>query len=145
MRKTSLAGLKKKLWKIFSEYVRRKDCFTDVLCEGFTSCFTCGLRSHWKTLDAGHYHAGSTSLRLFFDERNVHPQCTACNRFRHGNLTAYAVALRKKYGEGILEELDALRHQPVKYSRSDYEGFIQIYQDKLKDLEGLGGTILGDR
>ena len=69
---------------------------------------------------------------FIFMKKNVHPQCTACNRFRRGNLTAYAIALRKRYGESILEELDELKHKSVKYSRSDYEELIEKYKGLLK-------------
>lgn len=124
--KISLSGLNKKLWKLFSEHIRQK--YADE--EGFVKCFTCDAGRHWKEMDAGHYIPKSVSLRLRFDERNVHPQCTACNRFRHGNLTEYAIALQKKYGAKILEELDALRHEPTKYSRLDYEDMIDKYTNK---------------
>lgn len=86
-------------------------------------------------MDAGHYIPKSVSLSLRFDERNVHPQCTACNRFRHGNLTQYALALEKKYGANILEQLDSERHKFAKFSRTDYEIMIQDIQIKLADLK----------
>ncbi len=84
-------------------------------------------------MDAGHYIASSISLALRFDERNVHPQCTACNRFRHGNMAQYALELQKKYGPDILEELDYFRkqHQGIKLSRNDYEDMIDKYKEKL--------------
>lgn len=98
-------------------------------------CFTCENTHHWKDMDAGHYHAGSTSLSLFFDEKNVHPQCSGCNRFRHGNLTNYALALKKKYGESILEDLQIRKHLIDKITKSQYEEKIQEYKEKLKDIE----------
>jgi len=79
-------------------------------------------------MDAGHYIAKTHGLSIYFEERNVHPQCTACNRFRRGNLTSYAIALRKRYGETILEELDAIKHQTRKFSVSDYEELIEKYK-----------------
>lgn len=85
-------------------------------------------------MDAGHYHPRTNGLAVFFDERNVHPQCTGCNRFRHGNLTSYAVSLRKKYGGVILEELDALRQTIRKISAVEYCELIETYQEKLKKL-----------
>lgn len=126
----SLPFLSKKLWKIFSEYVRRKDADE----EGAVACFTCGRWDVWKNLDAGHYIAKSVSLSLRFDERNVKPQCTACNRFRHGNLTQYALALQELYGTEILGQLNAEKHQITKFTRFGYEEMIQKYQEKLAAL-----------
>jgi len=93
-------------------------------------------------LDAGHYVPKSVSLSLKFDERNVKPQDTACNRFRHGNLTQFALGLEKLYGPGILEQLDSEKHKTTKYYKGDYESMIETYQQKLKDLDG---DILGAR
>lgn len=129
--KSSLPALSRKLWKIVSEYIRRKDADED----GTVKCFTCLNTHHWKEIDAGHYVPSSVSLALRFNEKNVHPQCTACNRFRRGNLTQYAVALEKKYGLGILQELDTLRHSVARYSRSDYEEMIRVWSEKLKSLD----------
>jgi hypothetical protein len=120
-------NLKKKLWGLFSRYVRRSHADEN----GMVKCFSCDSVHHWKEMDAGHYHAGSTSLALFFDERNVKPQCTACNRFRHGNLTQYAIALQKLYGMDILDTLDGARHTIDKISNSTYEALIEKYEEKL--------------
>ena len=40
-----------------------------------------------------------------YDERNNHCQCVACNVFKKGNLTVYALRLIKIYGTKLLEEL----------------------------------------
>lgn len=115
----SLQRLKKDLWKAFSEYIRQRD-------RGI--CISCDKQQNWKDCHAGHYFPRTTGLALFFDERNVNCQCAGCNTFRHGNLAAYAIALRKKYGEGILEELDAKRRQFKKYTRAEYETLIEKYK-----------------
>lgn len=84
-------------------------------------------------MHAGHYYAKSLGLAVYFDEVNVQAECPACNLFKHGNLAPYAIALRKKYGPDVLEELERLKNSFVKYSRSDYEELIQKYQEKLND------------
>ena len=76
---------------------------------------------------AGHYVPKSYGLSLYFDERNVNSQCSGCNLFKHGDLSSYAVALRKKYGPDILEELDAKRKEVKKYTRAEYEELIRKY------------------
>jgi hypothetical protein len=132
-RKPSLPSLNKKLWSIFSQYIRRKDADSN----GIVSCISCGTRKHWKTVDCGHYIPKSISLSLRFDERNNHSQCTSCNLWKHGNAPQYALALQKLYGPGILEELDTFRrdNQGFKLSRTDYEELIEKYKVKLAELD----------
>lgn len=115
---------KQKLWKVFSEYIRQKYADDD----GYVACISCGVVKHWKELHAGHYIPKSLGLNIYFAEKNVHPQCAGCNMFRHGNLAPYALALKKKYGEGILEELDAMRHQTRKIPEFEYLEMIQKYK-----------------
>ena len=80
---------KKKAWVKFSEWVRRK-------ADGV--CFTCRVKNRWQDCDAGHFRHD----RLDFDTRNVHCQCQKCNRFLHGNLGNYALALAEEIGlEGV--------------------------------------------
>lgn len=123
--------LKAKLWKIFSEYIRRKDADH----QGLAACVSCGKIDHWKNLDAGHYIPKSLGLSIYFEERNVAPQCAGCNRFRHGHLTSYALYLIKTYGAGILDDLDALRRTKAKFSASDYLELIEAYKQKLDALQ----------
>lgn len=127
MKNPSLSTLKKKTWILFSIRIRKKYANED----GMVQCISCPSIKHWKEMDAGHYLPKSLGLSIYFEEKNVHPQCTACNRFRHGNLTAYAIALRKRYGEGILEELETLKNTPRKISRGEYLELIEHYKGKL--------------
>jgi len=85
-------------------------------------------------MDAGHYIPKTGGLSIYFDEKNVHCQCTYCNRFMHGNLAPYAIALRQRYGETILEELAWKKQQITKYTTQDYQYLIQVYKEKLKTL-----------
>ena len=48
---TTISKLKKKLDKIFSEFIRRRNA--DHL--GRVKCFTCGVEKHWKEQQAGHF------------------------------------------------------------------------------------------
>lgn len=123
-----LPRLKKRLWILFSQYIRQRDADEN----GYAPCISCGKVEHYKLQDAGHYHPKSLGLSVYFLEKGVHNQCTACNRFRHGNLTAYAIALRKRYGEGILEELEQIKNTPLKLSRVDYMEMIEKYQKLIK-------------
>jgi 5-methylcytosine-specific restriction endonuclease McrA len=125
------AQLKKKLWTIFSQYIRQRDADS----AGQVSCVSCGKRDHWKNMDAGHYIPKSLGLSIYFDETNVQNQCAGCNRFRHGNLTKYALYLTAKYGPNILEDLEAKRQKHIKISDLEYEEMIEKYRMKIKELE----------
>jgi len=119
------AKIKKKLWKLFSEYIRQRD-------EG--KCFTCSTQKHWKDMDAGHYIPTSICGEyLYFDERNVNCQCTACNRFKHGNLTEYARRLVEKYGGGILKKLDKIKREQKTMSAVEMLKRIKKLEHKARD------------
>lgn len=126
-----LGALKKRFWAIFSEYIRRRDADS----EGMNTCVTCGARLHWKLLQGGHYVRKSAGLSLYFDEQNVWPQCFADNIWRDGATDEYALFLVKKFGAGILEELNRRKHLIKKYTPQDYERLIQQYREKLDRLQ----------
>ena len=118
----SKTKLKKDLWKVFSVFIRRRD-------KG--RCFTCGSTKEWKWQDAGHFIPKSICGEyLYFDERNVNCQCTACNRFRHGNLSYYSYYLIKKYGPGVIGELhrikDASKSMPYSVMLSKYNHYKEL-------------------
>ena len=124
----SLGKLKKDFDSVFSKYIRQK-----YSKNGLVQCVTCSTWKEIKYMQAGHY-ISRTYLSLRFFEKNVHPQCPACNVFKKGCLDEYAIWLIGTYGEGILEELNKKKYESKKYSRLEYEMFIKIYKDKLKKL-----------
>ena len=115
----NIQTLKKKAWRLFSEYIRKRDNYT---------CISCSRQCEKGKGVAGHFVPKSYGLSLYFDPKNVNFQCVPCNLFRHGNLSSYAVALRKNYGPNILEELDAKRKEVKKYTRSEYMDLIEKYK-----------------
>jgi hypothetical protein len=118
----NIKTLKKKLWKIFSEYVRKKE-------NGV--CFTCGVRKDYKEMNAGHYIHKDC---LDFDERNVHCQCPRCNLYLSGNLGVYAEKMIDKYGR---TEVAILRNQSQvikKWTVDELESLIQTYQEGLNNV-----------
>ncbi len=121
-KKTKNSVLKKELWLYFSRYIRQRDDGT---------CISCGKKDFWRKMDAGHYIPKTAGLSLYFDERNVNCQCTYCNRWMHGNLSRYAIALRKKYGESILEELDRERVKIKRFSSKEYISLIEKYKSMV--------------
>lgn len=118
--KTSNAKLKRKLWKVFSEYIRKRD-------GGI--CFTCGRAAQGSGYHAGHFVAKSVGgLTLYFNEENVRGQCYNCNINLGGNSYLFGVLL----GADKCRELYALKGTIVK--DFPYEEKIAYYQEKLKEL-----------
>jgi hypothetical protein len=129
-KKPTLRGLKNKAWKLFSEWVRRKDSDEGGTCV----CVTCRTPLYWKDAQAGHFVGGRTNAVLFHPDL-VHVQCVACNIFRGGNYAAYTLFMLDRYGREKVEEFLALKHKVVKYTRSDLEELIADLKSKLENLE----------
>ena len=122
MKKPSIPSLRRRLDKVFSVYIRRRDSDEN----GFGKCCSCGAWKHWMAANAGHFiKRQHTATR--YDERNVHFQCVVCNFHRHGNLIEYCEFMRDRYGAGIIDELRQLQRTTVKYTRADYEAMIAKY------------------
>ncbi len=86
-------------------------------------------------MDAGHFYPKSLGLSVYFVEKMVHAQCQYCNLVLQGNQVEYAKALVKKYGEGILEELEQIKKTTVKFSRIDYVELIEKYKELTKGVK----------
>ncbi len=69
--RNKLQRLKSNLWNVFSQYIRRRDIDEN----GMVACISCGKLDYFKNLDAGHYIPKTYGLSIYFEERNVHPQC----------------------------------------------------------------------
>lgn len=121
MVKKTNAQLKKKLWKVFAQYVKRRDRGT---------CFTCGRTADGYSLHAGHFiPKAAGGIALYFHEDNVHAQCAGCNLFLAGNQYVYG----KKLGQEKVKELYALKQKITKWSQKDFEERIEYYTNRLKE------------
>jgi hypothetical protein len=96
----SKKALHARVWKIFSIWVRK----TAANFQGLAPCYSCGLLFDWKSLHAGHFRHDCYD----FDPLNIHPQCSRCNTFLHGNLGNYAVHLIQEYGINRVEAFQDL-------------------------------------
>jgi len=125
------SALKNKLWKIVSEYIRRRDADD----EGLVECCTCKKVGHWNRMQAGHFVASSQGNATRWDERNIHAQCYRCNINLGGNGPEYYPFMVNKYG---LDFVNELRSRPmVKLSDSDYMRLIEEYSEKLAGLNNV--------
>jgi hypothetical protein len=85
----------------------------------------------FATTQAGHFQPRQ-DLNTRWDERNVHPQCGACNGFRGGEQVKMAEYIDKTYGKGMADVLRAKARRPLKLDR--YK--LQIWIDHYKKLIG---------
>ena len=130
-KKKSVSTLKKKLWKLTSEYVRR----SAIQGDGTVSCVTCGHKGEWRRLQAGHFIPKSLGTSIYFDLRNIHPQCYRCNINLGSNGPEYFRFMQERYGDEVIEDLRALSRTTLKLYASDYEEMIEEMKEKLKCLD----------
>lgn len=129
MKKPTLKSIKKKAWKVFSEWIRRKDADAG----GTVACYTCGKLMYWKEAHAGHAIPGRHNAVLL-DEDIVKPQCPRDNIFMGGMYHIFATKLIQENGMRWWEKKLEGARRVVKLTRYDFEESIQLYQAKLSSL-----------
>lgn len=124
MKKVSLSKLKKKAWKILSNYTRIMASNPD----GFADCVSCGTPYEWKRLHAGHFVSGRQGW-ILFEEGNVHPQCYRCNILLKGNWPGYYKFMLTKYGIEKIASLLKLKEKEMTSTemRTECERIISLY------------------
>ena len=125
---TKLPVLARKAWTLMSLYSRQKDLQDSDY--GYVGCVTCGRRYQWKDMHAGHWFHASKQSAVTYDHRNIHTQCTYCNKYLGGARDEYAVYIKNRYGAHVLDELQTLKHQGHILRRQELE-------DKIVELQGL--------
>uniref|UniRef100_A0A6H2A4B5 Putative lambda recombination protein n=1 Tax=viral metagenome TaxID=1070528 RepID=A0A6H2A4B5_9ZZZZ len=127
--------LDKKLWSIFSVYVRLRDSNS----QGYLNCISCGELVHYKKAHAGHYIP--TGFRYIkFNEYNVNGQCVRCNAFLQGNTDSYRHNLIDKAGLDIVEGLERDKHKIFIVKADWYLEMIEYYKkevDKITKIKGI--------
>lgn len=125
-----------KVWDTwFSKYIRMSACDKN----GIAKCCSCGKLDMWQNMDAGHF-IGRERKMTRWDERNVHPQCRYCNRFKEGRKYEYSKFLNDKYKNEFNNEVDMadyltyLGNQNRKWLPHEVEANIVIYKGKVKEL-----------
>jgi hypothetical protein len=125
MKKIKRSTLIKKLDKIFSEYIRKRDADK----KGYVKCITSGKKYHYTEVDAGHF-ISRKEMATRWHEDNVYAQSRYDNRYRYGKQYEYSLALEKKK-KGLPKHLYNLSKQTVKYSIEDLQNLIDKYKKKL--------------
>lgn len=126
----------KKLWKIFSIYIRLRDADQNGIC----TCFTCGRKTIWnKNTDCGHgiprQHFGTK-----YNEKNNHAQCKKCNGFEGGMREVYKSEMDKRYGSGTWDLLILSSKRKSKITQFEIDLMEKHFArlvEKLKIEKGL--------
>lgn len=119
----------KRLDKVFSEYIRRRDADDN----GYVKCCTCPTVKHWKEMQAGHYiPRGYYNVR--FNEKNTHSQCSLCNEGKKGNLRIYEKFMFTQYGELEVSRLEYIKHTEWKLVQHEIDELTEYYKNKIKQL-----------
>lgn len=95
------SNLIKQLDKIYSAYIRLKDCK-----QGYTQCVTCGDIRWWSEHQNGHFFSRGR-LPTRWDDDNCHVQCMRCNIFLKGNYIKYTTWMIDTYGREFVDKLEA--------------------------------------
>ena len=125
-KQNSITSLKNKLWKIVSEYIRRRDSDNEM-----ATCVTCWDRKHWKQQQAGHYIPAGSSNYLRYVETNIHVQCYGCNVWKHSNPIEYRIFMENKYWKDYVELLIQQRNEIIKFTPEYLNQLIEDYKEKL--------------
>ena len=124
-KKPTRSKLVKKLDVVFSQYIRLSNADKN----GYCTCVTCSKKFHWKEIQAGHFMSRK-HYSIRWDERNVKPQCVACNVYRAGEQYKYSLYLGNKLSQKLLDESRELR----KFTNIELEEMITDYSERVKKL-----------
>ncbi len=130
----TITAKKKALWKIFSVYIRYRDCFaaTGTLENGV--CCTCGRSYSYTKLQAGHFVPGRMDS-ILFEPTCVHAQCFRCNIKLGGNWVKYYRYMQKKYGQAQIDHLMELSEKKCLITPEWIENTMVHYLKKIKEME----------
>jgi len=117
---------KKHLEKVATKmqlYCRMRDADSDWNCK----CVTCGKIWHYKTMDWGHWMS-RLHKKTMLDERNIHPQCSICNRNNYWERKKYKDYMIHRYWWEVVNYLESWKWKPYRYEREELNA-IDIWLD----------------
>ncbi|MFH1738195.1 MAG: recombination protein NinG [bacterium] len=129
---------------IRAEWARCRDGTVPAIVEGTLKqvwrrrgqcvCVTCGAVGPWSSglggMHTGHFLA-SRRNSIVFEEDNVAPQCSRCNRYLSGAPQAFRRWMLAVRGEKAVEQLERLKTQSRQFSRADLVDLRILYKARL--------------
>lgn len=119
----------KELDKYYSIYVR----YSASDKNGYTTCYTSGIKLPWRQLDAGHWQSRRYQ-QTRWDLDNIRPQSRFDNRNLGGNYKVYTPKLTAELGITKVEEIKFKAHNGGKMTTMDMEEKLMEIKKKLNDL-----------
>ena len=126
----SMKGLRDKLDRVFSRYIRLRDADEN----GTVACVTCGKLAHWKEVHAGHF-IKRQHMSVRWDERNVAAQCVRCNLHMGGQQDVFSKVILDAHGADVLSELLCMKGEVRKWTRQELADLIAKYESAARERE----------
>lgn len=121
---------KVKVWKMFSNYIRLRDCLKTTKTTDNVICYTCQKLIPYKGSQAGHCISGRGNY-ILLDEECVETQCRHCNIELGGNYDLFIPKKIREKGLEWFEEKKRLSRIPIK---KDWHEEFNKYQEKYFKL-----------
>lgn len=131
-----IRSLKKKLWKVFSQYIRKREADHS----GFLTTVD-GVVVHWQECDCGHLRHNSErnallgGNELWYYENNFAPQSNQGNRNNaDDSAQKYMLASIKKYGIEEVDKMMKMRHTYKLWTLEELEEKYEYYKNAFDAL-----------
>ena len=102
---------------------------------GQVVCVTCGKVGPWSSglggMHTGHFLA-SRRNSILFDEDNVAPQCSSCNRYRGGMPLSFRFWMELMRGQKVIERLEKLKTEVVSFTLEELVDMRIGFRKRLK-------------
>lgn len=101
---------------------------------GYCACVTCSkVRLYNSGMDGGHFIPKGSSSIWMLDPRNIHPQCSECNRMwssggkmkTNDRSCEYTLWMIDQYGREFVDHMLSKQRVVIKRSTADYDEFIE--------------------
>ncbi len=121
----TIPQLQNTLWDVFAKYIKTLHA---------PKCYTCDKPIRMGTGDcqAGHFIPRNYSPTKY-EEDNVRPQCSRCNKFLSGRPVEFERRLRDEIGDEAVEALKRKSTDKWKWSRTYLITKIEYYREQLKE------------
>lgn len=135
VKKPSVFKLKKKLWAVYSEYIRLSHADEN----GMVKCVACKKEYKWAgtgDLHCGHFFSKKFYASIMFDEMNTKPLCNSCNRKQSsGEGYLFHLFLIESYGHKAIRKLYEKGCIKTTYKADWLLEKLEYYTAKLKILK----------
>ncbi len=101
-------------------------------------CVTCGIIKAWNSglggMHTGHF-ASSRRFSILFEEKNVAPQCSSCNRYHDGMPQQFRMWMEAVRGKDTADRIEALKRTTRQLTRDELVDMRIKYQTRFKAAE----------